>query len=75
VLKGYIKNISILIDLCRVLNLNYFKMLEQMVCYIMQSIVNEQQLPTNLTELRLLSVEQFTQLEIPDSDFQETDVF
>ena len=68
-------NSNTLINLCRVLEIDYSDMIEEILCYIKQTMADEQRLPTNTTELGFLLIERFTQLEIPVPDFQETGVF
>ena len=69
------ENIGTLTELCRALNIDYSDKIEEMLRFIRQTIADDQQLPSNRTELGSLSVEQFTHLEIPVPDFQETDLF
>jgi len=76
VLKGrMMENIGTLTALCRALNIVYSDMIEEMLRFNRQTIADDQQLPSDRTELGSLPVEQFTHLEIPVSDFQEADVF
>jgi len=75
VLKGRMKNIGTLAELCRALNIDYSGMIEEMLRFIKQTRADDQRLPADRTELGLLPIEQFTHLEIPISDFQETDMF
>jgi len=66
VLKGRLmENIGTLTELCRALNINYSDMIEEMLCFIRQTIANDQRLPSDRTELGSLPIEQFTHLEIP----------
>src|SRR5437588_1649378 len=74
VLKGRTKNISMLTELCRVLNINYCDMMEEMLRFIKTGADNPQ-LPADPTKLGSLPVELFSQLEIPVADFQETNRF
>src|SRR5205807_4803655 len=74
VVKGHTKNISMLTELCRALNINYCIMTEEMLHFIRTGVDNLQQ-PTDSTELGLLPVAQFSQLEILVADFQETHRF
>src|SRR5207302_2623163 len=74
VLKGHTKNISMLTELCRALNINYCDMTEEILRFIKTAADNPQQ-PADPTELGSLPVERFSQLEIPVADFQETDTF
>ena len=75
VLRGRRKNTNTLVELSLVLDINYSDMVEGLLCYIKQGVADEGQLPADSTELGLLPLERFTQLEIPVPDFQETDVF
>ena len=76
VLKGLIlENISTLTKLCRAINIDYSDMIQEMLGFIRQTIADDQRLPYDRTTLGLLPVEQFTHLEIPVPDFQDTDVF
>jgi len=49
--------------------------MEEMPRFIKQTAADDPRLPTDPTQLGLLPVERFTQLEIPDSDFHEGDNF
>lgn len=75
VLKGCMKNISTLTELCRAINIDYDDRVEMMLYLIRQATVDDQPLPANSATLRLLPIEQFTHLEIPVVDFREVDVF
>ena len=76
VLKGRrMENIGTRTELCRALNIDYSDMIEEMQRFIRHSIVDDQRLASDRTELGSLPVEQFTHLEIPVSDFQEANVF
>ena len=74
VLKGRTKNISMLTELYRALNINYCDMTEEMLRFI-KTRADNPQLPADSTELGSLPVERFSQLEIQVADFQETDRF
>jgi len=74
ILKDRMKNISTLTELCRTCNIDYGDIIE-MLCFTKQTVADEHPLSSDPTELGLLPVEQFTHLEIPVTDFQETDVF
>jgi len=50
-------------------------MMEEMLCFIKQPAANDPWLPADPTELGLLPIDRFTQLEITVSDFQEADLF
>jgi hypothetical protein len=73
-LKGR-TNIGTLSELCRAHEIEYCDMMEEMLRFIKQTAADDPRLPADPTELGLLPVERFTQLEIPVSDFQEADVF
>jgi len=75
ILRSRAMNSNTLIELCRVLKIDYSDMIEEMLRYIKQITADEQRLRTNTTELGFLPIERFTQLEIPVPDFQETGVF
>ena len=69
------ENIGSLTELCSALNIDYSDMIEEMLRFIRQTIADDQRLPSDRTELESLPVEQFTHLDIPVPDFQETDMF
>jgi len=75
VLKGRMNNIGTLTELCRTCGINYNDVIEEMLCFIQQTIMDDPLLPTDPTNLRLLPVQQVTYLEIPVANFQETEVF
>ena len=76
VLKGRnMDNIGTLTELCRALSIDYSDMIEKMLRFVRQTIADNQRLPSNCTELGSLPVEEFTHLEIPVPNFQDTDVF
>jgi len=76
VLKGrMMENIGTLTELCRTRNIDYSEMIEEILRFIRQTIADDQRLPSDRIELGSRPVEQFTQLEIPVSEFQEADVF
>jgi len=75
VLKAWMRTIGTLTELCRTCGSNYGNVVEEILCCIKQTVADDLHLPTNPTELVLLPVEQFTHLEIPVADFQETDMF
>ena len=68
-------NIDTLTELCRAHNIHYSDMIEKMLRFVWQTIAENQQLPSDHTELGSLPIEQFTHLEIPVLDFQNTDMF
>jgi len=74
ILKGRIKKVSMLSELCRTCNIDYGDIME-MLRFTKQTIVDDHPLSCDPTELGLLPVEQFTHLAIPVTDFEETDVF
>jgi len=55
--------------------IEYCDLMEEMPRFIKQTAADDPRLPTDPTQLGLLPVERFTQLEIPDSDFHEADNF
>jgi len=75
VLKGQKRNIGMQTELCRTCDIDYDKVIEEMLCFIQRTVVDDPPLHTDATELVLLHVEQFTHLQIPVADSQETDVF
>jgi len=75
ILKGRMKNVSRLTELCRTCNIDYGDIMEEMLRFTKQTVADDHPLSSDPTELRLLPVEQFTHLEIPVADFQKTDVF
>jgi len=74
-LNGRMRNIGTLTELCRTCGIDYGDLIEEMLCFIKRTVVDNPPLLTDPTELGLLPVEQFMHLEIPVIDFQETDVF
>ena len=75
VLKGPMKNISTLTELCTALDIPYSNMMEEILHFIRQTAADDRRLPADPAELGLLPVEGFAQLEIPWPDFQETNRF
>ena len=75
ILKGRMKNTSTLPELCATLNIHYSDMMQEILRFTRQTAVDDRRLPADPTELGLLPVEGFAQLEIPVADFQETDRF
>ena len=75
ILKGRMKNVSTLTELCRNCNIDYGDIMEEMLRFTKHTVADNHPLPPYPTELGLLPVEEFTHLEIPVADFQETDVF
>jgi len=75
ILKGRMKHVSTLTELCRTCNIDYGDIMEEMLRFTKQTVADVYPLSSHPTELGLLPVEQFTHLEIPVADFQETDVF
>jgi len=74
ILKGRMKNVSTLTELCRTCNIDYGDIMEEMLRFTKQTVADDHPLSSDPTELGLLPVEQFTNLEIPVTDFQEMDV-
>jgi len=77
ILKGRMKNVSTLTELCQctTCNIDYGDIMEETLRFTKQTEVDVHPLSSDLTELVLLPVKQFTHLEIPVADFQESDVF
>jgi len=75
VLKGRMKNTSTLTELCATLNIHYSDMMQEILHCTRQTAADDRRLPADPTELELLTVEGFAQLEIPVADFHETDRF
>jgi len=75
VLKGRMKTTSTLTELCATLNIHYSYMMQEILPFTRQTAADDRQLPADPTELGLLPVEGFAQLQIPVADFQETDRF
>jgi len=75
VLKGRMKNTSMLTELGTALDIHHSNMMEEILRYIRQTAADDGRLPADPAELRLLHVEGFAQLEIPVPDCQETDRF
>jgi len=76
VLKGRMKNTSMLTILCATLNIHYSDMMQEILRFTTrQTAADDRRLPADPTELGLLPVEGFAQLEIPVADVEETDRF
>jgi len=69
------KNTSTLTELCAALNIQYSNMMEEILHFIRQTAADDRQSPADPSELWLLPVEGFAQLELPVPDIQETDKF
>jgi len=67
-------NIGTLPVLCRAHENEYCDIMEEMLCFFNQTAPDDPQLSADPTELELLSVDRYTQLEIPVYDFREADV-
>jgi len=74
ILKGRMKNVSTLTELCTTCNIDYGNIMEEMLRFIKQTVADDHPLSSDPTKLGLLPVEQFMNLEIPLADFQETDI-
>jgi len=74
ILKCRMKNVSTLTELCRTCHIDYGDIMEEMLRFTRQSVADDHPLCSDPTELGLLPVEQFTDLEIPVAGFQETEV-
>jgi len=75
VLKGCMKNTSMLTKLCAALNIYYSDVMQEILSFTMQTAVDDSQFPADPTERGLLSVAGFAQLEITVVDIQQTDMF
>jgi len=75
VLKGCMKNTSTLTELCTALDIYYSNMMEEILRFIRQTAADDRRLPADPTELGLLPVQGFAQLEVSIPNFQETDRF
>jgi len=73
--KGRMKNVSTPIELCTTCNIDYGAIMEKMLRFTKQTVADDHPLSSDPTKLGLLPVEQFTHLDIPVADFQETDIF
>jgi len=73
VLKSHMKNTSTLTELCATLNIHYSDMIQEILRFTRQTAADDRRLLADPTELGLLPVEGFAQLEIPVADCQETD--
>ena len=69
VVQGPTKNISTLLEQCQAHYIEYCNMIEEMLCYIKQTAADNLRLPADPTELGLLPIERFNQLEILVADF------
>ena len=69
------KNTSTLTELCTTINIYYSDMMLEILRFTRQTAVDDRQLAADPTELGLLPLEGFAQVEIPVADFQETDRF
>jgi len=75
ILKVRMKNVSTLTELCSTCNIDYGDIMEEMFHFTKQTAAHDHPLSCDPTELGLIPVKQFTHLDIPVADFQETDVF
>jgi len=64
ILKGRMKNVSTLPELCRTCNIDYGDIIEEMLRFTKHTVADDHPLSSDHTELGLLSAEQFTHLEI-----------
>ena len=62
-------------ELSLALEIHYDDFAVELINYVCQTIADERQLPVDPSEMKFLPAEQFTQPEIPVSDFQETNIF
>jgi len=75
VLKSRMKNTSTLTELCATLKMHYSDMMQEILRFTRQTAADDRPLPADPTELGLLPVEGFAQLEILVADFPETNRF
>jgi len=75
ILKGRMKNLRTLTELCRTCNIDYGDTMAEMLRFTKQTVADDHLLSSDPTELGLLPVEQFTHREIPEADFNEMAVF
>ena len=62
VLKGPIRNIGTLTELCRTCDIDYGNLREEMLCSMKLTVAKETLLHTDSVEVGLLPLEQFSQL-------------
>ena len=62
-------------ELSLALEIHYDDLAVELINYVHKTMADERQRPVDPSELKFLPAEQFTQLEIPVQDFQETDIF
>ena len=74
-LKERTQNVGTVFELCLALVIHYDDLAVELFNYVRQTTADERQLPVDPSELKFVQAEQFTQLEIPLPDFQETDIF
>ena len=72
VLKGGMKNTSMVTELCAILNVHYSNMMQEILRFTRQHDADDRPLPADPTEPGLLPVEGLVQLAILVADFQET---
>jgi len=75
VLKGGMKNTSMVTELCAILNVHYSNMMQEILRFTGQPAADDRPLPADPTELGLLPVEGLVQLAILVTDFQKTHRF
>ena len=73
-LKGRTQNVGTVFELSLALEIHYDDLAVELINYVRQTMADERQLPVDPSELKFLPAEQFTQLEIPVSDFQDADI-
>jgi len=73
--KGQMCNIGTLTELCRTCGIDYGDVVEEMLHFMKRTVAHDPLWPTDPTKLELLPVKQFTYLEIPVADLQETNMF
>jgi len=75
VLKGRMKNTSMLTELCAPRDIHYSNMMQVKLHFIRQTAADNRRLAADPAELGLLRLEGFAQLEIPVANFEEPDRF
>ena len=68
-LNGRTQNVGTGFELYLVLDIHYDNLAVELVNYVGQTTADKRQLPVDPSELKFLPAEQFTQSEIPVSDF------
>ena len=74
-LKGRQGDVSDILDFCRVLRISLGSVYRELIRYSRHNLPTERHLPEDPVILRSLPVELLTQLDVPVSAFQKTDVY